>query len=289
MISSNDTLFGMNAEPPLPADEQIAVLADLYSQRAEAYDELWSPIIRPVGERLLDFLELSNAQRVIDVGTGAGALLRAIQLAVSEGQVLGVDRSEGMLRLGRQKFAGPLALMDVQRLGIQSDKFDAAVLAFVLFHLPSPRRCLEEVNRVLKPGGRVGAVTWGPENVPRANVIWDEELTAAGAPALNLPAVDNRGCCNTVAKMTALLQEAGYVSIKAWSEPLEHRWQPKVHFEYQLRSPAQQRLKSLEASAREACLRRVRDRLSGVGDEDYIFSSEVVLTTAVKPFGGGGR
>jgi len=34
----------------LTAGQQTAMLADRYSQRAEAYDGLWSPIIRPVGE-----------------------------------------------------------------------------------------------------------------------------------------------------------------------------------------------------------------------------------------------
>lgn len=273
----------MKGKPQLTADEQSAALADLYSQRADAYDELWSPVIRPVGERLIAFLEIAESERVIDVGTGAGALLPAIQRAAPAALVVGVDRSEGMLRLGRQKFAGPLAQMDVQRLGIQSEKFEAAVLAFVLFHLPNPKQCLEEVNRVLKPGAKVGTITWGPEGVPAANAVWDEELEATGATAVKLPATDNRGCCNTVAKMTALLKEAGYVSIKAWSEPLEHRWQPEVHFDYLLRSTARERLKSLDSNAREACLRRVRDRLSGSGVDHFVFSSDVILTTAVKP------
>lgn len=276
-------------EPNLTASEQTGVLADMYGQRAEAYDELWSPIIRPVGERLLDHLELADAKRVIDIGTGAGALLPAIQRASPAAQIFGVDRSEGMLRLCRQKFAGPLALMDVQRLGFQSDKFDAAVLAFVLFHMPSPERCLEEVNRVLKPAGRVGIVTWGPETVPAANAIWDEELEAAEATNVNLPATDNKSGTNSASKMTALMKQAGYVSIKAWAEPLEHRWQPEVHFDYLVRSTARVRLKSLDSKAREACLGRVRNRLSGAGADQFVFSSEVVLTTALKPFGRGSR
>jgi ubiquinone/menaquinone biosynthesis C-methylase UbiE len=285
LISSHAKLVAMKGEPELTASEQTGVLADLYSRRATAYDELWSPIIRPVGERLLDFLQLTDARRVIDVGTGAGALLPAIQRASPRAEVIGVDRSEGMLRLCRQRFAGPLALMDVQRLGIQSGKFDAAVLAFVLFHMPSPKLCLDEVNRVLKPGGKVGTVTWGPETVPGANLVWDRELEAAGATTVTLPATDNKSSTNSPAKITALLEQAGYRSIKAWAEPLQHQWQPEVHFEYLARSTARERLGSLHPGAREDCLQRIRDRLANAGADQFVFRSEVVLATAVKPLG----
>jgi ubiquinone/menaquinone biosynthesis C-methylase UbiE len=273
----------MKPEPQLTASEQTTVLAGRYTQRAAAYDELWSPIIRPVGERLLDYMELASAKWVIDVGTGAGALLPAIQRASPGAEVMGVDRSEGMLRLCRHKFAGPLALMDVQSLGIQSEKFDAAVLAFVLFHMQSPKRCLEEVSRVLKPGGKVGTATWGPETYPAANLVWDDELEAAGATAVTLPAIDNKSSTNNTAKMTALFEQAGYEWIKAWAEPLEHHWQPEVHFEYLMRSGAREQLGSLQPAAREACLQRIRDRLSGAGADQFVFRSEVVLATAVKP------
>jgi ubiquinone/menaquinone biosynthesis C-methylase UbiE len=279
----------MKAALQLTADEQTAVLADLYSQRAEVYDTVWSPVIRPIGERLLGHLPLAKAEAVIDIGTGAGALLPSIQRHSSRARVLGVDRSEGMLRLSRQKFSGPLALMDVQRLGLRAERFDVAVVAFVLFHLPNPKRCLKEVNRVLKPDGRVGTVTWGREGFPPANAVWDEELEAAGAAAMELPATDNRSSCNSVKKMTALLKQAGFVSIKAWCEPVEHRWRPEVHFDYHIRSSARERLKSPDSAARDACLGRVRDRLSGAGEEQYLFKSEVVMTTAVRPAARGGQ
>ena len=278
----------MSATSSLTAEEQSAVLADLYSQRADAYDSVWSPVIRPVGEHLLEHLNLAEAELVIDVGTGAGALLPAIRGASPSARVIGVDRSEGMLRLGKRKFAGPLALMDAQRLGLRGESFDVAVIAFVLFHLPSPRECLDEVNRVLKAGGAVGTVTWGAESVPPANAVWDEELKSAGATAVELPATDNRGCCNSVEKMIALLTQSGFVSIKSWSEPVEHRWQPVVHFDYHIRSTARSRLQSLDSDAREACLQRVLERLGGADDEQYVFMGEVVMATAVKPAGPGG-
>ena len=267
----------------LTAGQQTAMLADRYTQRAAVYDALWSPIIRPAGERLISRLSLTAARSVIDVGTGTGALLPAIRRAAPGAAILGVDRSDGMLRLARDRHSGGwLALMDVQKLALPANRFDAAVVAFVLFHVPSPERCLTEVNRVLKPGGTVGSVTWGTERVPMANAIWDEELEAAGAHHLELPATDNRACCDSAQKMTTLLGQAGFVSIEVWSESIEHRWRPEDHFDYQVGSTSRLRLQSLEVENRKACLRRVRDRLSGAEDEQYVYRGEVFVATAVK-------
>jgi ubiquinone/menaquinone biosynthesis C-methylase UbiE len=267
----------------LTADEQTAMLADRYSQRAEAYDGLWSPIIRPAGERLIAYLPLSSSTKhVIDIGTGAGALLPAIQRSAPNAVIVGVDRSPGMLRLAKEKHSSPLALMDVQKLALPANRFEVAVVAFVLFHLPFPDRCLAEVNRVVQPGGAVGTVTWGSEKEPLASAIWDEELQAAGAQVIGLPAVDNRTCCDSTQKMTMLLEQAGFVAIKVWTESIEHRWRSQDHFDCQVRMSSRLRLQSLDVEDREACLRRVRDRLSGADDEQYVYHGEVFVATAFK-------
>ncbi|MHB8588556.1 MAG: class I SAM-dependent methyltransferase [Candidatus Dormibacteraceae bacterium] len=267
----------------LTADQQTAMLAQRYSQRAEVYDALWSPIIRPAGERLVARLPLSRSTgSVVDIGTGAGALLPAIRRSAPSAVIVGIDRSEGMLRLAKEKHPGPLALMDVQRLALAANCFEVAVVAFVLFHLPYPEQCLAEVNRVLQPGGAVGTVTWGSEKMPPANAIWDDELQVAGAQVLGLPATDNRACCDSIQKMMALLEQAGFLSIKVWSESIEHRWRPEDHFDYHVRSTSRLRLLSLRAPNREVCLRRVRGRLSGVGDDQYVYGGEVFMATAVK-------
>jgi SAM-dependent methyltransferase len=266
----------------LTAEDQTAILADRYSMRAEGYDALWSPVILPVAERLLGHLPLSRAKNIIDVGSGSGALLPLIQKASPSAIVLGVDNSEGMLRLARDKHRGPLALMDVQKLELDDNQFDVAVVAFVLFHLPRPDRCIQEVNRVLSPGGAVGTVTWGAEHLPPAETIWDEELDASGASVLELPAVDNRGCCDSPEKIGALLARAGLDSIRTWTEPIHHQWRPDDHFEYQVRSGSRPRLQALPPGERDSCLRRVRDRLSGQSEDNYVFSGEVVMGTAVK-------
>lgn len=272
----------MKQPEQLTAEEQTKVLAERYSQRAAVYDELWSPVIRPMGERLLDHLPLAVAEDVIDVGTGAGALIPRIRQSAPTARVLGVDRSEGMLRLARSKHNHLLALMDVQGLAVVSDQFDVAIVAFVLFHLPDPERCLEEVRRVLKAGGAVGTVTWGAEYLPGANAIWDEELEAAGASVQALPATENRGCCDSKEKMVQLLKQTGFASTNAWNESLEYRWRAEEHFEYHVGGSARVRLQSLNAGDRAVCLRRVRERTSHGGEDQYVQRAELVMATAVK-------
>jgi ubiquinone/menaquinone biosynthesis C-methylase UbiE len=264
------------------AEEQVRVLAGLYSHQADAYDRLWSLVIRPIGERLLRRLPLSAAASILDVGTGVRALLPAIRGASLEAVVVGVDRSPGMLALARLKHPGPLALMDAQRLALRDGWFEAAVAAFVLFHLREPRRCLEELARVLRPGGAAGTVTWSREEAPPARAIWDEELAAAGAAAIEMPATDNTSSLDSVDKVLALLEVAGFVDCQVWTEPVEHRWPARDHFGWHLGGNSGVRLRSLEPARRQACLERISARLERLGGDSYTFGGEVVLATAMR-------
>src|SRR5260370_16836823 len=151
-----------------------------YAQRVDADDGHWSPIIWRVGERMIARLPLAGKTgHIIDIGTGAGGLLPAVQLAAPSAVVVGIDRSQGMLRLAKERHSCPLALMDVQRLALPANRFEVAIVAFVLFHLPSPEQCLAEVNRVLQPGASVGPVTCGSEPQPPPTPLCHYDFQAA--------------------------------------------------------------------------------------------------------------
>jgi O-methyltransferase/aklanonic acid methyltransferase len=263
--------------------EQVAQLAERYTKLARIYDRLWSPVIVPYGVRLVARLGLEAAGNVIDVGTGAGALLRVLQDAAPHATVWGVDNSRGMLELARVRHRGPLRVMDVQALALPNDQFDAALVAFVLFHLPAPERCLADVLRILKPGGRIGTATWGGESFPEVDAVWTEELDRAGASTFPLPAVDNRGSCDTEEKVSSLLSCAGFVSIETWTEQLRHCWRPHDRYEYQLCVTSRLRVESLPEGARGECLERIRRRLATATPHDYVHEGEVILATATKP------
>jgi len=115
-----------------------------------------------------------------------------------------------------------------------------------------------------------------------ANAVWDEELEAAGAHILELPATDNRACCDNADKVTLLLEQADFGVTRVWSESIEYRWRPEDYFEHQTRSTSRLRLLSLDEGDRVACLCRIRERLAGSGDEHYVYSGEVVMAIAQK-------
>ncbi len=262
------------------AEEQTRLLAERYSMRASAYDALWSPVIQPMAEPVLKALPMASARRVLDLGTGSGGLLPWIRQLAPSASLLGVDRSLGMLRLAARNHPGPLAVMDAQSLGLLDRAFDVVILAFTLFHLPQPERAAAEIKRLLRDGGLVAIVTWGPEKPPAANTVWDEELKSAGAAVQTLSATDQKVRYDAPDKLSAFLEGAGFVSVRTWSESFEHQWSPAGHFDYALRSNARLRLESLDEGARAACLRRIRRRLRAVRPEDYLYSPAVVFGIA---------
>jgi SAM-dependent methyltransferase len=96
-------------------------------------------------------------RRVLEVGGGPGELAArfANELAA---EVVMVDVSERMVELARLRGVDA-RVGDVQQLPFGDGEFDVAVAAWMLFHVPDLDRGLTELVRVLRPGGRLVAVT----------------------------------------------------------------------------------------------------------------------------------
>src|SRR5262245_6573538 len=191
-----------NAVSPHLAVYTTPELAVEYSEQADAYSRLWSPVIKPMGLPVLDMLPLAEAQRVLDVGTGTGELFQDLSQRAPRARIVGFDRAAGMLRIAHARCAGLLAVMDAQHLAFRDACFDLAVCMFVLFHLPDPIKALRELRRVLLEGGRIGAVTWGVGFATPGAAIWRDELDAAGAtPDPRDPSIQQHSRMDTEAKL----------------------------------------------------------------------------------------
>ncbi len=167
------------ADPPWP---RRADVADGYDRGVSAYEAVWSPVILPPAAALVRSLGLTGRCVVADVGAGTGALLGAIRSAAPTARVVALDASAEMLRRARTRRGAPAVLADALAVPLADGTADAVILAYVLFHLADPSLALAEAARVLRPGGRVGAITWAWERGSRADAVWDQVLTEAGVP-----------------------------------------------------------------------------------------------------------
>ena len=97
---------------------------------------------------------------VLDVGTGTGAFARpASEAAGPSGFVVGLDPSVAML--GASTGLCRLVVGEAPGLPFGEGRFDAVGASFVVHHCRSYSDALSDMNRVLRPGGRVGIAEWG--------------------------------------------------------------------------------------------------------------------------------
>jgi ArsR family transcriptional regulator len=104
-----------------------------------------------------------------DLGCGTGQVSAALAPFVE--RVVAVDSSAAMLQAARRRLHGldnvDLRRGDLEALPIDDARLDAAAMMLVLHHVPEPARALDEVARVLKPGGRVLVVDMLPHDRER--------------------------------------------------------------------------------------------------------------------------
>ncbi|MEZ4623189.1 MAG: class I SAM-dependent methyltransferase, partial [Caldilineaceae bacterium] len=142
-------------------DEDTAQILSVYNRVLTADVDLEDQTREQRFRHLLKCAALPEGLRVMDVGTGTGRLA----LMLAEGgarEVVGVDISPAMLEMAeyfRLSSAAPQAkqvsfrLASAQRTPFRNESFDAVVCRLVLHQSHKPERILQEIVRLLKPGG----------------------------------------------------------------------------------------------------------------------------------------
>lgn len=109
--------------------------------------------------REIAFAAIAEAEprRVLEVGPGEGELAERMRNELGC-EVVAIDQSERMVELTRERGIDA-RVGDVQDLPFEDEEFDCAVAAWMLYHVPDVERALGELARVLRPAGRLVAVT----------------------------------------------------------------------------------------------------------------------------------
>ena len=118
-------------------------------------DQVW----RKKAIKQLEGLDIKN---MLDVATGTGDVALALSKRYPQAEIIGVDISEKMLEIGRQKVAKQqlsekidLRTGDSENLPLKDNSFDAVTVAFGVRNFENLSQGLAEIHRVIRPGGRL--------------------------------------------------------------------------------------------------------------------------------------
>ena len=177
MLSRRAFLFGL-VTPVLQSQKtQRSMFAD-----AEAYDRFMGRWSRLVAPRLVDFARLPEQGRLLDVGSGTGALAFAMAQRHHEARILGIDPSKQYVAYAVERNPYPdrarFEVGDAQRLHFDSASFDGAASLLVFNFIPDPIEALLELRRVTKPGGGISAAVWDyGAGMRMLRIFWDAAVS----------------------------------------------------------------------------------------------------------------
>lgn len=135
-----------------------------YNQLAAIYDQRWKSYIANTLSFLKTWAEISPTDTILDVACGTGEFEQLLLDEYSLQQIVGVDISEKMLAIAKQKcIAYPQASFQIasaSNLPFDNDSFDVIVSANSFHYFDDPLAALKEMRRVLKPDGKVIILDW---------------------------------------------------------------------------------------------------------------------------------
>jgi ubiquinone/menaquinone biosynthesis C-methylase UbiE len=151
------------------------------------YERMMGVWSRSVGDIFLDWLGPAPGLRWIDVGCGNGAFTELLVDRCAAAEVQGVDPSEGQLAFARRRPAARVAQFiqgSAMALPFSERKFDAAVMALVIFFVPEPAKGVAEMVRVVRPGGSISAYAW---DIPGGGLPSEPILSEIRAMGIKTP------------------------------------------------------------------------------------------------------
>lgn len=272
-------------------------MAQRYDAASERYGRWWAPVLEPTALRFVagvaDRLE-ADPERVLDVGTGTGVLALEGVRRWRTAQVTALDGSSGMLAAARARADATLAdderrrldlvVGDAENLPFPDGRFDLVVSSFVFQLVASRPRALAEARRVLRPGGLLAYVTWQDDDAPwPPQDAFDRAVEDLELDEDEIAEESRSGDVPSALAAAAQLRRAGFRSVEADQDWLEHRWTADSYLDFLEQYDEWDLFSSLDDADRRRLRDRAAVRLGRLRPEEFRWRTPVVVATGRRP------
>ncbi len=124
-------------------------------------------------KKALGYLKELKPTSILDVATGTGDVAIMASALLKPNRIVGIDISDGMLEIGRQKVAklnlqNTIELLngDSETINFENDSFDAVTVAFGVRNFQNLEKGISEIFRVLRPGGKLVVLEFSQPKLP---------------------------------------------------------------------------------------------------------------------------
>lgn len=143
----------------------LRVVANQFRRPTGVLGHLWGAVMNRGNARMIagtvDALDVQPKHQVLEIGFGGGASIDLLLELTSEGHVVGTELSEILLAQARRRFADAihhrrldLVSAPVEMLPFENARFDRVCTINTIYFWTDPLRGMNEIYRVLRPGGR---------------------------------------------------------------------------------------------------------------------------------------
>lgn len=188
-----------------------------WDKMAEKFDS-WLPHIEPVGREMLNALTAQAGDKILDIASGTGEPALSLARENEQVEITGIDAAPGMVKVANNKVVREnlrninFSVMPVEHLDFPDAAFDKVLCRFGVMLFEDPQQGVNEMNRVLKKGGRFVIAVWGEkENMP--TMYWSYQVFKDKVPDDNLPPLEKITSMGAPGAIDTLLANAGFTDI----------------------------------------------------------------------------
>jgi demethylmenaquinone methyltransferase/2-methoxy-6-polyprenyl-1,4-benzoquinol methylase len=181
MAKFNHDTIVPNKNSGLPKKQQVAEMFDGIAYRYDFLNRFLSAGIDVRWrKKALNYLKKQQPKLILDVATGTGDVAIMASALLKPTKIIGIDISEGMLQVGKQKIKkkqleNTIELLkgDSETINFDDNTFDAVTVAFGVRNFQHLEKGLAEILRVLKPGGKLVVLEFSQPSSPFVKSIYN--------------------------------------------------------------------------------------------------------------------